>query len=151
MLNWYLIERRKLHMISTALSSFLRTNSTVGFNYKWSINAFKLISIERRKVHMISNELSSLSQTNSTGGFNYKWSITDAKLIYIWRGVNYTWSQLHYPTFYEQILRLASSTNELQTRLNWYLSRGVKYTWSQLHYQAFYEQLLREASTTNEV
>ena len=57
---------------------------------------------------------------------------------------------MHYQAFYEQILREASTTNEVNA-LNLYLSRGVNYTCFQLHYQAFYEQILREALTTNEV
>ena len=36
-------------MISIALSSFLRTNSTGGFNYKRGTNATKLISPDRRE------------------------------------------------------------------------------------------------------
>ena len=54
---------------------------------------------------------------------------------------------MHYQAFYEQLLREASTTSEVQPLLNQYLSRGVNYTGSELHYQAFYEQLLREAST----
>ena len=75
------IERRKLHIISNALSSFLRTNSTGGFHYKWVTSEFKLISIDKRKLHLISTALSSFLRTNSTGGFNYKWSITATKLM----------------------------------------------------------------------
>ena len=60
----------EVHMISIALSRFLRIYSTGGFNYKRGENAIKLISIERRKVHMISIALSSVLRTNSAGGFN---------------------------------------------------------------------------------
>ena len=98
-------------MILRALSSFLQTTSTGGFNYKWSINATKFISIERRKLHMISTALSSFLQTNSTGGFNYKWS-KRFKLISIEKRKLHVISTA-LSSFDEQILREASTTNEI--------------------------------------